>query len=62
VAEIRDGLRDVRDIPIIRDWSDWDTYLSCVEARYRMMSWLWLAPKHGPAMTPYEIDDLIIDY
>ncbi|VWC41534.1 hypothetical protein BLA6860_07023 [Burkholderia lata] len=45
VYEIRDGLRDIRNIPLLRHWSDWDAWLLCVEARYRMMRWLWLEPK-----------------
>lgn len=62
VCEIKDGLRDIRNIPLLRNWSDWDSYLLCVEARYRMMSWLWLRPKHEGALSPVEVDTLILDY
>ncbi len=62
VCEIRDGLRDIRNIPHLRNWSDWDSYLLCVEARYRMMSWLWLRPKNEGALTPAEVDSLVLDY
>lgn len=62
VHEIQDGLRDMRRIPILQQWSDWDTWLLCVEARYRMMSWLWLQPKGERALSPAEIDALVIDY
>ncbi|MFB5149714.1 hypothetical protein WJH60_08960 [Burkholderia orbicola] len=62
VYEIRDGLRDIRDIPLLRHWSDWDAWLMCVEARYRMMRWLWLEPKSQPRRADQDIDRLILDY
>jgi hypothetical protein len=62
VHEIKDGLRDIRNIPQLRDWSDWDSYLLCVEARYRMMSWLWLQPKSELAPSPAALDTMILDY
>ena len=62
VCEVRDGLRDMRNIPLLRNWSDWDSWLLCVEARYRMMSWLWLRPKGEPALTATAVDALILDY
>ncbi|MDS0857791.1 FkbM family methyltransferase [Burkholderia pseudomultivorans] len=62
VYEIRDGLRDMRDIPLLRHWSDWDTWLLCVEARYRMMRWLWLEPKSQPRRTDDDIDRLMLGY
>jgi hypothetical protein len=62
VHEITDGLRDMRRIPILQQWTDWDTWLLCTEARYRMMSWLWLQPKDEPALAPAEIDALVLDY
>lgn len=62
VREVKDGLRDMRDIPLLRNWSDWDSWLLCVEARYRMMSWLWLRPKGEPALTAAAVDELVIDY
>ncbi|WP_107314384.1 FkbM family methyltransferase [Burkholderia metallica] len=62
VYEIRDGLRDIRNIPLLRHWSDWDAWLMCVEARYRMMRWLWLEPKSQPRRSSHDIDRLILDY
>ncbi len=62
VIEIKDGLRDIRDIPLLRNLSDWDSWLLCVEARYRMMSWLWLRPRGSPALSPAALDALVIDY
>lgn len=62
VYEIRDGLRDIRNIPLLRHWSDWDAWLMCVEARYRMMRWLWLEPKTQPRRADQDIDRLILDY
>ncbi|WP_449410161.1 hypothetical protein [Methylobacterium komagatae] len=62
VIEIKDGLRDIRDIPLLRNFSDWDSWLLCVEGRHRMMSWLWLRPKGSPALSPAAIDTLVIDY
>lgn len=62
VYEIRDGLRDIRNIPLLRHWSDWDAWLMCVEARYRMMRWLWLEPKSQPPRATQDIDRLILDY
>ncbi|MGS0895328.1 hypothetical protein ACVBGC_22760 [Burkholderia stagnalis] len=62
VYEIRDGLRDIRNIPLLRHWSDWDAWLICVEARYRMMRWLWLEPKTRPRRAAQDIDLLVLDY
>ncbi|WGS46890.1 hypothetical protein LFL97_32360 [Burkholderia sp. JSH-S8] len=62
VYEIRDGLRDIRNIPLLRHWSDWDAWLICVEARYRMMRWLWLEPKTHPRRADTDVDCLILDY
>jgi hypothetical protein len=62
VCEIKDGLRDIRNIPLLRNWSDWDSWLLCVEARYRMMSWLWLRPKGEPPLTGAALDALVMDY
>jgi len=62
VCEVKDGLRDIRNIPLLRNWSDWDSWLLCVEARYRMMAWLWLRPKGEAALTAAAVDELVIDY
>lgn len=62
VCEVKDGLRDMRHIPLLRNWSDWDAWLLCIEARYRMMSWLWLRPKGEAALTDAAVDALVIDY
>jgi hypothetical protein len=39
-----------------------DAWLMCVEARYRMMRWLWFEPKSQPRRSGYDIDRLILDY
>lgn len=62
VHVVKDGLRDIRNIPPLRDLSDWDSYLLCVEARYRLMSWLWLRPRGEGALSSRDIDAMVLDY
>jgi hypothetical protein len=62
VHEIKDGLRYVRDIPLLAEWSDADTWMMCMEGRRRMMTWLYLAPKREPVMRQEQIDALIYEY
>ena len=62
VHVVKDGLRDIRNIPPLCDLSDWDSYLLCVEARYRMMSWLWLRPRREGPLSSKDIDAIVLDY
>lgn len=60
--EIKDGLRDMRNIPLLANWSDWDVWLTCVEVRNRMMTWLWFEPANAPIRTGADIDHMVVDY
>lgn len=62
VHQLRDGLRYLRDIPLIADWSDADTWMMCMEGRKRMMTWLYLAPRPERKLGQEEIDALIYEY
>jgi hypothetical protein len=62
VRMIDDGLRDMRGLPILQGWSDWDTWLLCSEGRGRLMSWLWLAPLDETPLDARAIDALVLDY
>ncbi len=62
VHVIKDGLRDIRNIPPLHDLTDWDSYLLCVEARFRMMSWLWLRPRREGPLSSTDIDAIVLDY
>lgn len=62
VYEVKDGLRYVRDIPLLAEWSDADTWMMCMEGRKRMMTWLYLAPKRETVIPQERIDLLIYEY
>lgn len=62
VSVIKDGLRCVRDVPLLADWSDADVWTMCMEGRSRMMTWLYLVPKLEKPMSDREIDNVILDY
>lgn len=62
VHEIRDGLRDMRGIPLIADWSDADVWSMCMEGRKRMMTWLYLTPKREEKLTELEVDRIVSAY
>lgn len=62
VHEVRDGLRYLRDVPLLADWSDSDTWMMCMEGRRRMMTWLYLAPAREAGLREEELDALILDY
>jgi len=62
VHDVKDGLRYMRDIPLLADWSDADTWMMCMEGRKRMMTWLYLAPKREPMIAADQLDALIYDY
>lgn len=62
VSRIRDGLRYVRNIPLIDDWSDSDVWMMCMEGRKRMMTWLYVYPHTMPKLLDSDIDAAIYDY
>ncbi|MDQ1159498.1 hypothetical protein QE385_003895 [Sphingomonas sp. SORGH_AS 950] len=62
IYEIRDGLRDMRGIALLEDWSDADVWSLCMEGRKRMMSWLYLVPNDEPALTEADLDSVVLTY
>lgn len=62
VYEVKDGLRYVRDVPLLAEWSDAETWMMCVEGRKRMMTWLYLTPRREPMIRQEQIDALIFEY
>jgi hypothetical protein len=62
IHAVRDGLRDMRGIPLLEDWSDADVWSICMEGRKRMMTWLYLAPRHEEPLTDRDIDGIVCAY
>lgn len=62
IHEIRDGIRYMRNIPLLDGWSDADTWMMCMEGRKRMMTWLYLTPKSESLLSQQDIDRLTLDY
>lgn len=62
IHEIKDGLRYIRDIPLLKNWSDADTWSICIEGRKQMMTWLYLRPMSEPILSGQVIDMIIYEY
>lgn len=62
VHTVKDGLRDMRGIPLLEDWSDADVWSICMEGRKRMMTWLYLVPQHEKPLTDRDIDGMVCAY
>lgn len=62
VHEVKDGMRYLRDVPLLEGWSDADTWTMCMEGRKRMMTWLYLTPKSEPPLTDEAVDAIIYRY
>lgn len=62
VHEVKDGLRDMRSIPLLEDWSDADVWSLCMEGRKRMMTWLYLVPKSEDLLDDRDIDRIVSSY
>lgn len=59
---VKDGLRYLRDIPLLESWSDADVWTMCMEGRKQVMTWLYLVPKREKPIRGNQIDKIILDY
>lgn len=62
VYELHDGLRDLRDVPLLAGWTEANTWIACLEGRRRLMTWLYLAPRGQSIVRMDQIDSLVLAY